>query len=56
MSKQLTISSSFSTFALAALALLYTPAQTSAINGEGFMPLQAESVTLDLPAPSFFGD
>ena len=56
MSKQLAISSSFATFALAALALLHTPSHNSAISGEGFMTVQAESVTLDLPVPTLFGD
>lgn len=56
MSKQLAISSSFSAFALAALALLHTPAQNSAISGQSFAPVQAESIMLDLPAPPLFGD
>lgn len=54
MSKQLAISSSFATFALAAMALLHTPAQTGAFGGEGIIALQAESLALDLPKPSLF--
>lgn len=56
MSKQLAISSSFSTFALAALAVLHLPSHDSAISGERLYQVQAESPALDLPRPSFFTD
>lgn len=60
MSKQLAISSSFSTFALAALAVLHMPSHDSAIRGDSLIQVQAESPidngALDLPSLSFFAD
>jgi len=56
MSKQLAISSTFSTFALAAMALLWSPDQVGAHWAETQVPVQAETLTLDLPVPSLFRD
>lgn len=51
MSKQLTISSSFATFALAALALLHTPPQGSGHDFAGSGMWQAESASAANRAP-----
>nr|WP_298899142.1 hypothetical protein [uncultured Altererythrobacter sp.] len=56
MSKQLAISSTFSTFALAAMALLASPDQAGPHLVDMLVPVQAETLTLDLPAPSLFRD
>lgn len=56
MSKQLAISSSFATFAMAALAVLHMPAHGGAFDGDRLIEVQAESPALDLPRPSFFID
>jgi hypothetical protein len=56
MSKQLAISSSFATFAMAAMALFVTPDHSGPHGGDGFAGLQAESSALDLPHPSIFLD
>ena len=56
MSKQLAISSSFCTFALAAMALFASPDQSSFHSGETFMKVQAEAPGFDLPLPSLFRD
>ncbi|HEX5645203.1 MAG TPA: hypothetical protein VFX62_06800 [Erythrobacter sp.] len=56
MSKQLAISSSFATFAMAAMALFLTPDQIGPRTGEAGFAVQAESPALDLPRPSFFAD
>ena len=53
MSKQLAISSAFATFAMAAMALTLTPNNSRLSGGDGFVPLQAELPSLDLPTPSF---
>lgn len=56
MSKQLAISSTFSTFALAAMALLWSPDQVGPHSAETQVPVQAETLTLELPVPSLFRD
>ncbi len=56
MSKQLAISSTFSTFALAAMALLWSPDQVGPHWADMQVPVQAEALTLDLPVPSLFRD
>ncbi|HSM52638.1 MAG TPA: hypothetical protein VK839_00480 [Erythrobacter sp.] len=56
MSKQLAISSSFATFATAAMALFLTPDHSGLRSGGGFAGLEAESPALDLPRPSIFLD
>lgn len=56
MSKQLAISSSFATFAMAALALFLTPDQSAPRMGEGVFAAQAESSALDLPRRVFLAD
>ena len=56
MSKQLAISSSFATLAMAAMALFLTPDQIGPRAGEAGFAVQAESPALDLPRPSFFAD
>lgn len=56
MSKQLAISSSFATFAMAAMALLYAPDHSGQHGGEGFVLVQAEIPSLDLPRLSLFRD
>ena len=59
MSKQLALSSTFATFAMAALVLFHTPDRSGLGGGDAFMPVQAEAPqidhsALDLPQPSFF--
>ena len=56
MSKQLAISSTFSTFALAAMALLASPDHGAPQMADMLVPVQAETITLDLPVPSLFRD
>lgn len=56
MSKQLAISSSFATFAMAAMALFLTPDQRGLDGGNGMFAVQAEAPGLDLPHPSIFLD
>ena len=54
MSKQLAISSTFSIFALAAMALLSSPDQSGPYMADLLVPVQAETLALDLPVPSLF--
>ena len=56
MSKQLAISSSFATFAMAAMALFLTPDQRGLDGGIGMLAVQAEASAPDLPRPSIFLD
>ncbi|MFZ9395491.1 MAG: hypothetical protein ACO25F_05445 [Erythrobacter sp.] len=56
MSKQLAISSSFATFAMAAMALFVTPDRGDPRMGEAMIGVQAESPAFDLPQPSFLAD
>lgn len=61
MSKQLAISSSFATFAMAAMVLFLVPAQSGLRNGDSVFAVQAESAldlqgSLDLPFQSIGRD
>ncbi|MDA0819813.1 MAG: hypothetical protein O3C52_07915 [Proteobacteria bacterium] len=56
MSKQLAISSTFSTLALAAMAFLWSSDQVGPHWADMQVPLQAEALTLDLPVPLLFRD
>jgi hypothetical protein len=53
MSKQLAISSTFATFAMACMVLLYTEDRAGLSRGEPMLDIQAEAPSLELPSPSF---
>jgi hypothetical protein len=53
MSKQLAISSTFATFAMACMVLLYTEDRAGLSQGEPMLDIQAEAPSLELPSPSF---
>ncbi len=54
MSKQLTLSSVFATFAMVAMVLFHTPEQSGQTGGKALVPTQAELIQFSLPLPSFF--
>ncbi len=51
MSKQLAISSTFATFAMACMVLMFTEDRSGLSGGDTLVPIQAELPSLDLPTP-----